>query len=730
MYTILRKTSILLLVLYYGCGVGVCQTKRIDSLNRLLDDDRVEKVTVLLELSRSFNIIGDYDQALRLAESAVTYAESSHDSLSMTSAFRLKGVALRKLERLDESITALELAYNMASNNSFNTELKYISNSLGLIYTSRAQYDKALEYNFQSLLLREKENDPMEVSITLNNIGLVYSHLRNYTRALEFYYRALEIRKQMGDDYDLDRLLINIGIAEIYSGRYKIAITRVNEALRVCEDECNDFILIEAWNALGIAYYRLDAIEEAKKYLQLSLAKAEELDYSRFIIENNLLLGAIAVQQELYAVAESRLKMATSMATTGGYNQLLLEIYEQFFILYDSTNDLAAQNRFQKKYIQLSDSLISADLVNNIAKIQVGFEERENLKTIREKDQILSLKEEIIARQRAQYGFILTIAVLAILLVIVLVRSNREQRKINEELAIAKTSIEEKNSQLQLINTVLDQRVQDRTAELEQANIKLYKAIGELDNFIYKTSHDIRGPLASLKGLTNVAMMDVRDMTAKKYLNMLDASADKLNSILTRLTVVNHINHVTPNPCKVDFEILINAILAEERRKVLPPNLSISYEINPDAVLHTDISVLKIALEHIIHNAIKFYSTSERITPFVKIEVDNVDNGNVEIRVIDNGIGIQESDREKLFQMFMRASERSETGGIGLYLAKLASEKLGGTLTFTETAERYTQFAMELPSRWSEEMTKRIEEEQRRALMFTNEGSTEPTPIT
>ena len=64
----------------------------------------------------------------------------------------------------------------------------------------------------------------------------------------------------------------------------------------------------------------------------------------------------------------------------------------------------------------------------------------------------------------------------------------------------------------------------------------------------------------------------------------------------------------------------------------------------------------------------------------------------MKIRVIDNGIGISEAKPDKIFQMFSRASERSSTGGIGLYITKTACEKIGGQVGLRTTPEGYTEF--------------------------------------
>jgi signal transduction histidine kinase len=106
--------------------------------------------------------------------------------------------------------------------------------------------------------------------------------------------------------------------------------------------------------------------------------------------------------------------------------------------------------------------------------------------------------------------------------------------------------------------------------------------------------------------------------------------------------------------------------------------------------------LVRIVLENLIDNAIKFYNDSDRVNSFVEINIVNTSEG-VKARVIDNGIGISESNPGKLFQMFFRASERSEIGGIGLYIVKTATAKIGGKVGLLTTPEGYTEFYVLFP---------------------------------
>jgi signal transduction histidine kinase len=246
-------------------------------------------------------------------------------------------------------------------------------------------------------------------------------------------------------------------------------------------------------------------------------------------------------------------------------------------------------------------------------------------------------------------------------------------------------------------------------------NQSLQQVNSELDNFIYKTSHDIRGPLATLKGMCTLAIMEIHDPLSLDYIKKIDFTAERLNTILTRLMIVNQINYSALIPAPVDFKYIFDETLALERKKGLPENFIYSTEIDPEVVLISDYNLVRIVLENLIDNAVKFYNESSSVTPFVRITISKIP-GYVTARVEDNGIGINHHDKSKVFQMFTRASERSQTGGVGLYLSKLATEKLGGEIILEDTSEKGTSFFVKFPEDLNIVIAKRAEEERQREL--------------
>ncbi len=663
--------------------------KKVDSIKQLIPIAHGE------ELYQAYFQIGyelfdvDNQEAVEYTERAFNLAKELGDSVAITKSGRQYGQLLRRVDRLDDAIVIFNEVLGISERNNIASETKRILNALALAYNYAAMYDKALELNFKSLEIREREGNKEEISHALSNIGFVYYKIGNFDQALDFFLRSIDVKIDSGTKSELSRIYINAALSFAYLGRYKESRDYVARSYSACIGKCDEELVNQGEFCLGLADWHNGDFEMAKSHFVKSYVLSTRLRLNYFSTDNALHIGIMELEQHKYDSASKYLLEAEQLSKASGYNQLLINTYARFSTLYNAINDYENAAKYQARYIQLKDSIYSEELLKNWARVQTNYEERENIKTIAEKNQILTLTQQMVQRQREVYFFVGLVAVLSILGTFMFLRYSRMLSKAKQELSV--------------MNQTLEKRVEDRTKQLQNVN-------NELDNFIYKTSHDIRGPLASLKGIANVALLELKDEKAQDYLQKLDASADKLNSILTRLLIVNQINHAVLNPIKINFQELINEILVFERKKGIPPRMSITPEIDPDVLLITDRHVLRIILENLIDNAIKYHNSSERIEPFVKIKVSLSPHG-VVISVIDNGIGIQERDPQKLFQMFVRASERSESGGIGLYLTKLASERLYARVDFSVTPEKYTQFTVTIPENLSVVLAQKEKEE-------------------
>ena len=686
----LKKVVLLSILAIIGSEKTYAQTRAIDSLKRLeVSTPGIDRFDVLYDLAFEYIAVNDLNSTLQTLEKARLVAEEFGDSLKIVKSIRVRGQMLWRLNRSTETIPDLIRILDIAKRNRFFDEQKYILNVLAVAHTLVANYDQALEYHFQALVLREKSQDHKAIAESLNNIGLVYFKMRSYGKALQFYYKALDQDRKVGGSQMRDNLLINIGLCHNQIGNFEEARKLFNEAMSYCKPYCNQEAFITSEFGLGVSYYGEKRFDEAKDHFLQSYKIAKDANDSRFQAENQIYLAHIYVFLEKYDSALLALNACENIAREARYSELLIAAYKEYSNVYNSQENFERASYYQEEYIHLKDSIYNSELIDRLAKVQTEYQERVNLQTIASKD-------ETIARQRALNISIAIIAILAGALIFVLYKSIKVKRKVNADLSDAKAIIEDQNRQLTSSNVHLNMELKEKNVELQKANDSLHRVNEELDNFIYKTSHDIRGPLASLKGMCNVALMDVKDPLALNYLQKLDVTAEKLNTILTRLLIVNQINNSSIGQERIDFEGMVDEILLLERKKGMPRRLKVSKNICPKTVLLSDPQFVRIILENLIDNAIKFYNDSERIEPFVNISIGG--NGeHVSINVVDNGIGISEVHPDKIFQMFSRASERSETGGIGLYITKTAAEKLGGTVHLKTTPEGFTEFYVKLP---------------------------------
>jgi signal transduction histidine kinase len=680
----------LVLIAFFACyASAIGQQSQIDSLERVIQErSGIDQYDPLIELFKVY-ATGDYTQAFKTADRAFAVASQFSDTARMVRARRIKGQLFNRIDLPKEAIEILTPSLAIAKRNNLRNEIKTILNNLALAYTIQAKYEKALAINFETLKLREVDGDKAEISISYNNIGYVYFKLKNYKTSLEFFNRALDLKRAAKDTYDLDRLLINIGLCHNQLGNFPEAQRFFSEAFKVCGDNCHNQIIVEGEFGLGVSYYNMNDYVKAKSHFRKSLIIAEETLYKRFEAENLIYFAHIYVKESQLDSALVVLNRCEEIAHKAGYTELLISTYKEFAALFTKNKNYEKASYYQNQYITLKDTIINGEVIDKLAKIQTDYAERENKK-------IIADKEDQIQRQRSLGFAIVVIAILAALLIFVLYRSNRVKKRVNQALSDAKAIIEDQNRQLMSSNYNLDKELKEKNIELEKANESLLRVNEELDNFIYKTSHDIRGPLASLKGMCNVALMDVKDQLALNYLKKLDITAEKLNTILTRLLIVNQINNSALGSEKIDFDGIVGDVLMLEKKKGLPPRLKIKKHIDDAIEFYSDKEFVRIILENLIDNAIKFYNDSERIEPFVDISVTE-EADYIKIKVVDNGIGISEVHPDKIFQMFSRASERSETGGIGLYITKTATEKLGGSVHLKTTPEGYTEFFVTLP---------------------------------
>lgn len=258
--------------------------------------------------------------------------------------------------------------------------------------------------------------------------------------------------------------------------------------------------------------------------------------------------------------------------------------------------------------------------------------------------------------------------------------------KIN--VLVSASKIHQQNEDI-IVVTALDITAQKKTEEELRAKNR------ELDTFVYKASHDLRSPLATILGLISVSRREIKDAAAIKYMDLLNRSAVKLDEILEDLTQITIIRQGQIDIESIKVTPFINDIV--ESFQPYPYFEEINFKINNKLkrAFRSDRRLLKTILRNIIENAIKYKRfNSER--SYIKITTES-DIRNTIIKIADNGMGIPEKYQENIYDMFYRATERSQGSGLGLYIVKNAIEKLGGSIELKSKEKTGTTFTIFLP---------------------------------
>lgn len=226
---------------------------------------------------------------------------------------------------------------------------------------------------------------------------------------------------------------------------------------------------------------------------------------------------------------------------------------------------------------------------------------------------------------------------------------------------------------------------------------RLVQKIQDMNTFIYRVSHDLRSPLASVIGLVNVATREVQEKKTLPYLTMIGESTARLDRILQELIDITVITQGRIKNRPVCLRSEVSQVFASLSQVPNHSRITFDVGINLSSPLVTDRSLLISILQNLISNSIK-YADLTKSRQLLTVTAERV-NGRICIKVTDNGTGIPASAHSEVFSMFHRAHESSNGTGLGLFIARSAVEKLGGEISFQSKEGEGTTFTFFLPVR-------------------------------
>lgn len=486
----------------------------------------------------------------------------------------------------------------------------------------------------------------------------------NGERATEHYLASKNLTRE--DSSYLMNCYNTLGLAHYKLHNLKTAANNYNQSLAIAKALHEEFwIALINGNAAHIdaeegrsetAIQKLNTdIRISLKFKEIRSAAASYLSIGEIYMKpNNLSLAKVYYDSALYLYTTHHI---TSVDPR--YNKLMAE-------WHDAENNKSEAYMFLKRYLSARDSMAEHKNSLLLQQLQTKRIFQKQLADINLLAANNKLKEEGLRIREVSIIAFMLILLLLLLLVFNIRRSNAALRNVNNSL---------------------EAKVKQRMAAI----LKLNK---ELDTYLYRASHDIRGPILSIQGLVHLFNFSNSAEETKDLVNKIDSTAKGMDSMLLKLQMAYELN-IRQEFEEVNIYDLLASTIAPLKERY--PTTEFIVQCNNETKIYTNLYHLCVALSNVIENACIFRNPAFYVNK-VQISVSQA-TGSLEIRIEDNGIGIPYDFFEKIFEAFQRFSTLSTGNGMGLYLSNKAISSIGGTIKVSSQVNKGSVFTIMLPSK-------------------------------
>ncbi len=348
---------------------------------------------------------------------------------------RLMGVSNGARGKYFESMKYFNIARTIYTELGEKRGMATTFSNIGVVFGSQSRFDLAIEQHLKALAVFEEIDDRNHIAHSLNSIGVIFRKRNNLERAEEYYLRALRIREETGDLSGLAMSYNNMGILFKNKGDLESALDYYNRSLKLKEELGDKRGISITYSNIGDILMEQEKYDSALEYNRNSLSIVEELGDEEHISDNCKVLGHIMILQKKYDEALAFLERSLRISTRIGTRICESDCYLELSDLYRAMDDYERAFLFFKKYSSLTKDIFSEESADTIARLQIRYETEQ-----KEKEAELYYLKNVDLR-----------------------------REINERKLV--------ESQLVAQEQLLEERVRERTSELQQSMEKLKKSV-------------------------------------------------------------------------------------------------------------------------------------------------------------------------------------------------------------------------------------------------------------
>jgi len=648
-YQMLRVLIILLWLPIMGFTQG-----KMDSLIAQLKIPANDQLDTIYYLLVRETLNSDPDLALNYAKLSLAHAirDKNHE-IEIRSTYAQGSIFIKKWE-WDSALYYLKRARNISYEYKIHHRLPWIYGELGLIYQELFKFDLAIENYIESLKYAERFNIDSQIPIIHNHIGLINLRLENYEEALKFFREAIELKNQIHSKQGIIINKLNISICLNATGKYEEALVILNEILEECKncstcEECNENkFQVNLLNEMGLTHQNRGDHKTARHFYLNALWEIDTYSYDLYPATYGYLADVYFHEDN---PDSSMYYLNLSNQAANKYDDLRTLILNKFLLskIYEKKQRFREANEQLREAMNIKDKAFPVSMTENIRKSYIDYERYQS-------QQIIEAKEKIIQRNNQLTLLLAIVSLLSIVTFVFAFKNAAIRKKLNEKLSD-----------------------------------EVYERTRELNNFLYRTSHDLAGPLARIKGLLKLINSPMNAIDPKQYLDRLNMTTEKLAEVIGRLESISKINVTPLLPEKISLQELLEEIVQKTKNgSTIEPEIVITGEKS----ITTDKNLLGQILQNLLQNS---YHHIDRREMDKKIFVDISNHKNLTILVGDTGTGIIDGHEKKIFDLFFSSTDKNDRAGIGLYFANIAAKRLGGKISLKHN-RKPTIFEVTIPS--------------------------------
>ena len=590
-------------------------------------------------------------------------------------------------QKVVDIATALENADEILTGNTY----------LGIGYSIKGDYTKAIEYMSETLRLHTEAGDSLNMAYSLNNIGTTYLYDADYLKAVESFLSSSRIKEALvasgtpSADVDLASTLNNIGIAyqsqldtaqaKTYYARaieeadkvdnapmaarskaslgnllsqekrFEESLTYLLEAEEVLVAENDAFSLGKLYNNMAKTYAGLENGEAVLAVAQKSITVNKQIGNLDSEAQGRVYLGLGYIKTGQYRQAISTSLEALKYGEANESNIVLAGAYQNLYEAYAALGNYKRAYDYNLLYQEVDEAIFTAQRAEQIERMSAEFEADKRELEIDRLNQATRVQALELSQADAERN-LLIVLVGSLLLILLLI--GYFYRKIVQSRQLLQTQ----NTELDRLNSTKDR-------------------------FFAIISHDLRGHISAFQGNGKL----LKHLLGKNQLDKVDRVTEELDKNATNLSALldnllqwslEQLKGYEPKPEQLKVSAALGEVLLPYHALAEAKGLSLTNEVDEALTALVDRNGFSVIFRNLVANAIKFTQEGSIVLSA------EVEGEQVTIRVKDSGIGIPNTIQENLFKIsedkIRRGTQHEKGTGLGLNLVYEFVRANGGQL--------------------------------------------------